>query len=117
MPIGTVSRTSIRYKHPEFGKDIPIGIAGFYTPIKEVRLPYLGREVLYLVSKSVLESSCCGTGSWLYATVPGYILQWQVDEENGQPVSEIQPLQDNIEREGILRIIEERENTDFVLFS
>ena len=117
MPIGMVSRTNIRYKHPELGKDIPIGIAGFYTPIKEVRLPYRGREVMYLVGKSVLESSCCGTGSWLYATVPGYVLQWKTGEEEGQPVSEIQPLQNNVEREEVLKIIEERENTDFVLFS
>jgi hypothetical protein len=117
MPIDTVSRTNIRYKHPELGKDIPIGIAGFYTSIKEVRLPYLGREVLYIVGKSVLESSCCGTGSWLYATVPGYIIRWHIDTEDGRYISEVTPLLDNSEREDVQKLIIERENTDFVLFS
>ncbi len=112
MPGGTISQVSIRYRHPELGKDIPIGIAGFYTPIKEVRLLYQGREVLYMVGKSVLESSCCGTGSWVYATVPGYIIRWQFGTENGLPVSEVQPVEDNPEREDIQKIIEEREYTD-----
>jgi hypothetical protein len=116
MPVGTNLQIN-RYKHPELGKDIPIGIAGFYTPIKEIRLSYKGREVLYVVSKSVLEASCCGSGSWIYATVPGYIMEWQSGEEDGRPISKIQSLQDNKEREEVQKIIEDRELTDFVLFS
>lgn len=117
MPVKGASQAVIRFKHPEIGKDIPIGIAGFYTPIKEVRLPFRGREVLYIIGKSVLESSCCGTGSWLYATVPGYIISWQSSEENGRPVSEILPLKEDAERVEVQKIIEEVENTDFVMFS
>ena len=117
MPVGIVPQANIRYKHPELGKDIPIGIAGFYTPIKEVKLPFNNREVLYVVGKSVLESSCCGTGSWLYATVPGYILKWHTGEEDGRLISEMQPIQENREREEIQKIIVDRELTDFVLFS
>ena len=88
-----ISVKTIKYTHLELGKDVEIGIAGYYTPQKEVRLKHNGREVLYVIGKAVVESSCCGTGSWIYAIVPGYIVSWQnTKNEAGLPVSEVEPI-------------------------
>jgi len=117
MTTGTLSQTRTKYSHLELGKDVPTGIAGYYTPLREVRLPYNGREVLYVVGKAVLESSCCGTpGNWVYATVPGYVLEWQAEVENGLPVSRVLPVPGAGEREDIQRIISEGETVDLVMF-
>ena len=85
-------------------------MAGYYTPLKEVRLKYNNREALYVVGQAVIESSCCGSGSRGYAIVPGYILNWQnKTNEAGLPVSEVEPISDKLAREDINRIIKETE--------
>ena len=113
----SITRTSTKYTHLELGKDVEIGIAGYYTPEKEVTLKYNGREVLYVTGKAVIESSCCGTGSWPYVIVPGYIISWQnVKNENGLPVSDVEPISDGEARDNIRRIIETSEATSQIGF-
>ena len=108
--------TAARYTHFELGKDIVTGIAGFYTPFKETLLSFRGRQLLYVVSRAVLEASCCGTGNWVYATVPGYVLGWHTSEVEGLPASPVQPVTDKNEREEIARIIENTESVEVVTF-
>lgn len=97
----------LQYTHLELNKDYPSGIAGYYTPEKEVRLKHNGREVLYVTGKAVIESSCCGSGSWVYAIVPGYIINWQNNtNERGLPVSEVEPISDGKVQENIRKIIQ-----------
>jgi hypothetical protein len=113
------SLKTTRYTHQEIGKDVIFGIAGFYTPQQEVRLKYRGREVLYIIGQVVLESSCCGAGNesaccsmdnWTYAIVPGYIVNWQsTKNEDGLPVSEIEPVTDGKERKELTEIIQAKE--------
>ena len=67
---------TVTYTHLELRNDVVIGIGGYYTPQREVRLKYNGREILYVIGQAVIESSCYGTGSWTYAVVPGYIANW-----------------------------------------
>ena len=108
---------TIKYTHLELDKDVEIGIAGYYTPQQEVRLKYNGREVLYVIGKAVVESSCCGTGSWQYAIVPGYIVSWQnTKNEAGLPVSEVEPILDEEARDNIRRIIETNEDASPIGF-
>jgi hypothetical protein len=117
MTISTIIKTGIKYTHLELGKDIEIAIAGYYTPEREVRLPYKGREVLYVVGKAVVESSCCGTGSWIYAIVPGFIINWQYTRnEKGLPVSEVEPISDEAAQEKIRKLIEKNESAVMVGF-
>lgn len=118
MATSTVVKTSTKYAHLELGKDVDIGIAGYYTPEREVRLPYKGREVLYVVGRAVVESSCCGaTGSWTYAIVPGFIVDWQYTQnEKGLPVSEVQPIPDEATRERIRKLVEKKESAVMVGF-
>lgn len=101
----------LQYTHLELDKDYPGGIAGYYVPQKEVRLKYDGREVLYVIGKAVIESSCCGTGNWMYAIVPGYIINWQKKmNEAGLPVSEVEPILDEEAQEKIRKIIQTSES-------
>jgi hypothetical protein len=105
-----------QYCHQKLGEDYG-GIAGYYTPLKEVRLPYHDREVLYIVGRAVIESSCCGTGNWPYALAPGFILEWhQGQNENGLPVTSVELIQDPETRKDLLSIIRRREELDCITF-
>jgi len=116
MTAVTTVKTTVEYKHLIPGKEVPFGIAGYYVLYREVTMPYKDRQVLYLVGKAVIESSCCSTGSWVYASVPGYVVGWHTSEQDGSPVSEVEPIKDPLEREELNKIIEEKEYLDIVYF-
>jgi hypothetical protein len=102
--------TTIKYTHLELDKNVTC-VAGYYTPQKEVRLKYDDREVLYVIGRAVIESSCCGLGNWGYALVPGYIVSWQTRKNDaGLPVSEVEPISDEVAKSNIRKIIKETEN-------
>ena len=99
-----------RYTHLKLYKDIPAP-SGYYTPCKEVRLKYNGREVLYTVSQAVVESSCCGADDFQNAKVPGYIVKWHKEKtKEGLPVSLVEPITDESIRDTIRKIIKDTEN-------
>ncbi|MFC1948919.1 hypothetical protein ACFLW0_01930 [Chloroflexota bacterium] len=108
---------TLKYTHLELKQDVAIGIGGYYTPQQELRLKNDGREVLYVRGRAVIESSCCGTGDWIYAIVPGYIVDWQSTEnDNGLPVSEVEPIRDNQVQEYIRKTIQANEDTNLIGF-
>jgi len=108
--------TTIKYTHLELDKNVTC-VAGYYTPQKEVRLKYDDREVLYVVGRAVIESSCCGLGNWGYALVPGYIVSWQTRKNDaGLPVSEVEPISDEATKNNIRKIIKETENITQIEF-
>ena len=106
-----------KYTHLELGVEYAAGIAGYYIPQKEVRLNYDNREVLYVIGHAVIESACCGTGSWGYALVPGYIINWQNSRnEAGQPVSEVEPISDEAAQSNIKKLIQTNESVSQIGF-
>jgi hypothetical protein len=99
-----------KYAHLELNKDVPAP-SGYYTPQKEVRLKYDGREVLYTVSQAVIDSSCCGVSDFNSALVPGFIVKWHMEKnKEGIPVSEVEPIADEKVRDDIRKIIKETEH-------
>ena len=93
-----------RYTHLELNHDIEAP-SGYYTPVKEVRLNYNGREVLYVINHTVISSSCCGLTDFISALVPGYIIRWQFDKnKEGLPVSIIEPITDRLTQDRIKEI-------------
>jgi hypothetical protein len=99
-----------KYTHLELNKDVPTP-SGYYTPHKEVRLKYDGREVLYVLSQAVIDSSCCGTSDFTSALVPGFIVKWQMERtREGVPVSEIEPISNEKIRDAIRKIIRDTEH-------
>ena len=107
---------AIEYSHLELDREIET-FAGFYAPRKEVRVKQDDRELLYIIGQAVVESSCCGTGSFGYAIVPGYLLAWKAKRgEKGLPISEVEPLSDEGTKREIAKLIRESDgitNIDF----
>jgi len=99
----------MEYTHQDLGKDIQ-SISGTYTPMKELRLPEDGREVLVVIGMAVVDTACCGSGSFVYATIPGYVVSWK--GENGAAgghVSQVEPVEDEATRRHITRVLRETE--------
>jgi hypothetical protein len=99
------------YVHPSLNEEVT-AIAGSYTPEKELKIAFDGREVLAIIGYGVVDTSCCGMGGGRFAVVPGYIVKYKYTENNrGQHISSIEPIEDDweIKRE-IIRRIEERES-------
>lgn len=92
---------NIEYLHDELGQPVE-SIAGYYTPMKELRLAYKGREVLCVLGSAAIESSHYRIGSCAYAIVPGYIVRWHFKHsDSSMPVSEIEPVRDEEARNKI----------------
>ena len=99
-----------KYTHLELNKDIPAP-SGYYTPKKEVRLKYDGREVLYVLSQAVIDSSCCGVSDFNSALVPGFIVKWHMEKnKEGIPVSEVEPIANEKIRDAIRKVIKNTEH-------
>ena len=104
--------TKVKYTHLPLNEDVE-AFAGYYTPENEVRLKYDGREVLYVTGHLVVEATCCAEGetgcrtaNYWYATVAGYLLEWQNGtNESGLPVSEVELIADPETRHKIEKII------------
>lgn len=106
----------LEYTHLKTNEDVTC-IAGHYTPLKEIRLPFDGREVLYVVGQAAIESSCCGVSCWGYVLVPGYVISWQTrTNEAGLPVSEVEPVSERVAQDKISQIINEIESIPHVEF-
>ena len=105
------------YTHQELEKEVTF-FSGYYIPLKESKLDYNGREVLYVSGTSVIESSCCaGSGGCAYAIVPGYVLNWKSKtSDSGLPVTEVETVTDKAARQEIAVAIKAAEfvgNVDF----
>jgi len=97
------------YIHPELNQKIT-SIAGHYVLVKEGRLPFRGREVVYTIGYGVFDTTCCGVGGCLYALVPGFVLNWHVRyDEQGRPVSLVEPIRDEATQSEIRRLLKEKE--------
>jgi hypothetical protein len=92
-------------------------IGGHYYFTDEVRMPFQGREVLYLVGGAVFDRTCCGYTGFGYVLVPGYILDWKYKtNEHGLPVSRLEPVRSEDEREEIQTLIRQKESVQQVKF-
>jgi hypothetical protein len=106
----------IEYVHQELDKEL-LSISGNYTPLKELRLKHDDREILCVVGNAVVDTACCGSGSFLYAIVPGYIVTWKEGEnKSGSPVSEVEPIYDEKVKREVANIIRETESIHNINF-
>ncbi len=105
-----------KYTHLKPNEDIATP-SGHYTPGKESRLNFNGREVLYIVREAVVDSSCCGTADFTSALVPGYIvIRDPGTSKKGATVSEVEPVTSRLARRKIRKILEETEHVSQVEF-
>ena len=94
-----------------------LSISGRYELEKEGRMAYDGRELLYVSAHTVVDSSCCGYGSWQYAVVPGFIVSWRSRQnQEGYFVSDVEPISDETSRQEIKKLLHEMESVSQVQF-
>jgi hypothetical protein len=104
-----------KYTHIPLNQDVE-AFAGYYTPEKEVRMEYKGKEVVYVTGHIVVETTCalghsCSPANYWYATVPGYIINWQTEtNKDNLPVTEIEPITDTTIQNDIRQIIFKNES-------
>ena len=92
-------------------------IAGGYVFDTEQRIQIDGKEILYAVGNAQVDSACCGTFGCRYALVPGYIIQWKHKvNDNGIPVSEVEPIMDSHVKNEIVNHIKGKEGVTQVQF-
>ena len=105
------------FVHPELGREIT-AIGGHYVFSKELRLPYLGREILYFLGYAVLDSSCCGIGGCAYVLVAGIVRQWKYKtDQNEASLSQVEPIRDEMVQKEVCRVIQQREAVFQVTFN
>jgi hypothetical protein len=98
------------YVHQKLGQDIQ-SISGTYTPQKELVLEYNGKRVLCVIGMAVVDTACCGSGSFLYATIPGYVVTWKDRQnESGLAVSQVESIENERARQSVEKILRETEN-------
>jgi hypothetical protein len=98
------------YVHLELGREIE-SIGGTYSPLKESMLNLSGRDILYVVGMAVV--NCCGSGGFLYATVPGYVVNWKGRiDESGLSVSQVELIEDETIKREIAQALKEAESID-----
>ena len=97
------------YTHSPLGQEVRAA-AGHYVIEAEKRFPFQGREVLVATGYVTVDSSCCGTGGCGFALIPGYVVGWKtLKDEKGEPVSQVEPIRDEKEREAIRKSVQEAE--------
>jgi hypothetical protein len=117
----TTQIKTTRYTHTPLNQDVE-AFAGYYTPEKEVRMEFQGREILYITGHVVIECTCgpgfqCTTANYWYATIPGYIVNWQMEKNSkGYMVSEVEPVKDLVTQNFIRKAINKRESVARVDF-
>jgi len=108
--------TAVPYTHSGLNQPVT-AIGGYYVLVKEVRLPYRGREVLYLVGHAAFDTSCCGPGGCAYALVPGFVARWQSGRTpDGLAVSQVEPIRNPETQHDVRNLIEKQETVQQVIF-
>ncbi len=91
----------IEFTHSELGQEVQT-FAGYYVPVEEHVVPYNDREVIYILGHACIEASCCGSSSWSYIQVLGFLVRKHIrGGKSALPVSEIEIIQDEKDRDTI----------------
>jgi hypothetical protein len=94
--------------HPELGKEVRAP-AGYYIPIEQSTLTYRDRKVFLVLGSICIDASCCGTASWNYIQVEGFLLNERVRHNaGGLAVSEVETITDENDRYAIKKLLLEK---------
>jgi hypothetical protein len=111
----------VKYVHLAPESDFPVA-EGRCTLLKEKPLTSNGRKILYIVGHVVVEASCTDGScveavDCLRALVPGYVVSDKTEtDEQGRPVSQVEPVTDVGARVEIGRAILNAEDVSDVEF-
>jgi len=104
------------FVHQELNQEVA-AISGHYVLVKEARLPFHGRQILYLVGHATFDRACCGDGGCAYALVAGFIVDWKArTNDYGLAVSLVEPIHGEAVQREIRGLIEGRETVHQIQF-
>ena len=97
----------MRYVHLPEGLDEHSG-HGVKAHWGERTVAHQGQDVLYLLTDGVVATACCGDRVFHYASVLGYVKQWQSEkDEHGLPVSLVESVTDSSEQREIEDLLQQ----------
>ncbi|MBN1855874.1 MAG: hypothetical protein JW846_02865 [Dehalococcoidia bacterium] len=97
----------MQYVHLPEGLDEHSG-HGLEAHWAECRTAYRGREILYLLTDAVVDTVCCGDRTFHYATVVGYVNEWQTrKDEHGLSISMIDPITDQSDQNEVEALLKQ----------
>ena len=99
------------YKTAVIGEEVR-AIGGVYRVMKELRVPWRGREVLAVIRAAHFDTSCCGAGGCGMAEVAGFIVNWRAQPD----ASEVEPILDPAERKALADLLRKTEHVQDVRF-
>lgn len=104
------------YTHEPLGEEI-VAVGGHYVISREEVVDVGGRRLLYVVGAGVFDTSCCGSGGYAFALVPGWVdeLRGETDGE-GRPVSRVRRVRGEAVRKEIEALVRAREHVTQVNF-
>jgi hypothetical protein len=92
-------------------------ISGWYQLYQEGIIEHDGKRILFLLGEGEADSACCGSGACRYALVPGEVIDWKSSQdEEGRPISRVEPIKDPVIREEVRRHIIKTEGISQVQF-
>jgi uncharacterized UPF0160 family protein len=99
----------VDYVHQPLDQEI-IAIGGHYITTEEVRVPFEGREILYLKGYAVMDTSCCGLKGCAFVHVKGFVVDWKVrTNPEGLEMTQVEPITDERMRERIRKLLQSKE--------
>jgi len=106
-----------QYTHLPLNEPIEFVSASYWIS-EEDKLPYKDKEVL-LIIRETSPISCCGGGScgFMSILIPGFVNRFKYARgENGQFISEVEPIEDEDVMQEIKKIIQKKYNSPQVEF-
>jgi hypothetical protein len=100
-------------------EDRDIGFDGRSYSIKEGVLEYRGRRLLYLNTEASAVSFCDRSYAYHLGSinVKGYIMRWKFGtNEKGEMLSEIEPIDEETEKQEIIKLLRTNQNVSAVHF-
>lgn len=92
-------------------------ISGWYQLSREEIFEQGGKRILFLLGEGEADTACCGSGGCRYALVPGEVIDWKSSQdEEGRPISQVEPIKDPVIREEVRRHIINTEGIHQVQF-
>lgn len=105
-----------RIVHKQLNQEIA-AIGGRYALMKEERLPFHGREILYWVGYGAFDTTCCGVGGCAYALVAGFVVEWKCETNaDGRAVSVVEPIHEAALQDQVRRLLQKQETVQQVKF-
>lgn len=107
------------YVYTHLPEDRDIGFDGRSYSIKEGILEYGGRKVLYLNAEASAVSFCDRSYAYHLGSinVKGYVVRWKFGaNEKNEMLSELEPINDETEKQEIAKLLRTNQNVSAIHF-